>query len=75
MTWTIERVKAELPDVRVSMPDGQVVDAMISGRLEEYPMVSPHGGWPRSAAMIDAGAVVSWSTIVHCLNANKPIRF
>ena len=73
-TWTIERVKAELPDVRVAMPDGKIVDAMIGGRLEKYPTVSPHGNWP-SPGPNYPGSIVSWSTIVHCLNADIPIRF
>ena len=73
MDWTIERVKAELPDVRVSMPDGKVVDAMISGRLEKYPRVSPCGQWLNAPGY--AGSIVSWGTIVHSLNTDQAIKF
>ena len=74
MTWTIERAKAELPDARMAMPDGEIIDVRITGRNERYPQISPFGNWPNSARYT-GGATVSWRTLVHCLNTGQPIRF
>ncbi len=80
MTWTIARVKEELPDVQMAMPDGEVIDVMITGRRERYPQISPLATWNRpsewpNSARYTGGCTVSWPTLVHCLNTNQPVRY
>ena len=78
--WTIQGVKDELPDLQMQMPGGEIIDVMVTGRRERYPQISPlptlkrGNTWPDSIRHT-AGCIVSWSTLVHCLNAGIPVRY
>ena len=65
MNWTIDKVKAELPPVRVRIKPRQIVWCRISGRLNQYASVS-YELWPVW--------YFAWSTIVHALNNDKPLN-
>jgi len=59
--WTIDKVKAELPDVPVSLPDGTIVTCPVRGRNLKFPVLHLPGG----------GTVeVAWDTLARVLNKN-----
>lgn len=61
--WTIEKVKAELPDVKVRI-DTQVKTAQVRGRSLQFPIVGIGShSWE-----------FSWQTITDALNNGKPLR-
>ena len=62
--WTIDRVKAELPNVEVRTNDGRIVSAMLRGRTLPFAVV--HTAY-------DESFEVAWETVAHCLNSHKPI--
>lgn len=66
--WTVEKVKEELPPVKV-LVNGKVYAGEIRGRKLDFPTVffnvngmEVRGKW-------------AWSTICNCLNNNKPLRY
>lgn len=65
MIWTVERVKEELPKVKVRV-NGIVVEANVSGRKLAFTKVwtkENHEGWE-----------YSWAAIVRSLNDDRPLR-
>jgi hypothetical protein len=60
--WTPARVKDELPEVRVQMPNGELCMMRVSGRLMQFAQVSDDRG--RSIPF-------AWPTIAHCLNTGR----
>ena len=64
--WTIDRVKEELPFVQVNL-NGDISNGAVFGRQLQFARV----------AHMKTGMVcdVAWSTIVNCLNGNRPIIF
>lgn len=62
--WTIEKVKKELPPIKVRIKPRQIVWCRISGRLNPYATVS-YELWPPWH--------FTWCSIVHALNNNKPL--
>lgn len=60
--WTIEKVKKELPEVKVNL-NGRVIKGNIRGRKNRFASVSIGScSWE-----------FAWATIVHSLNSNKPL--
>ena len=60
--WTKERVRRELPDIQVRHTNGEVRTGFITGRDNLFGTVAP--------VMVE----VSWATLAHCLNQNRPVR-
>ncbi len=68
-TWNEASVKSELPRVWVRQPNGRVVSGRVTGRCNPFATVY-------IGSMDDTrSAEFSWSTIAHCLNADRPLRF
>lgn len=67
--WTVEKVKAELPDVKVIDPSGLVSTAKVTGRLMPQATVS---------IVCDDGTHINfqfaWTTIVNCLNNGRDLK-
>jgi len=63
--WTIEKVKDELPDIKVTTPVGKVTIGHVRGRKMQFAGVWTDEGFHCEAA---------WSTIVHCLNNDCALR-
>jgi hypothetical protein len=66
LEWTPDRVKQELPEVRVKMPNGELCMMRVSGRLLQFAEVSDDRG--RSIPF-------AWPTIAHHLNTGSGPRF
>ena len=68
MEWTEERVKKELPNIRVKLWDGHEADAQLSGRKLKFAAVTVmvHG------STLDTTA--SWCTIARVLSLGQPLR-
>jgi hypothetical protein len=62
--WTIQRVKYELPTVKVAVGKNQF-EARIVGSSLQFPFVV----WGETNKI-----EVSWQTLVNCLNNNKPVK-
>lgn len=62
--WTADSVREDLPDVRVKVM-GEVKDARVCGRLNQFAMVYLHG-YPASWEF-------SWDAVAHSLNSGKPL--
>lgn len=63
--WTKKRIQDESPDITVR--DGKnILPALIRGKLLDFPVVCWGSAWQYKAE-------VSWSTLIHCLNDNKPV--
>lgn len=64
--WTVESVKAELPNVKVRLMNGEIVTGYVRGRKLKFAQVwtkgDDHDGW-----------IFSWETIVHYLNEDRPL--
>jgi hypothetical protein len=67
--WTIERVKAELPNVPVRF-NGRDYPGTVRGSQELFAKVTaePLRG-------IYCTQEVSWATLARCLNAKRPVLF
>ena len=63
--WDDETVKKLLPDIQVLLDSGEIVTCQIGGRLLPFA-----GAWGRGITGIE----ISWGTIAHCLNNDKPVR-
>lgn len=66
--WTIERVKAEMPEVK-ALYNGEIFLARIAGRQLDFPSLVI---WKDGSAM---SAEFAWETIVHCLNTDSAAVF
>lgn len=68
MTWTIEMVKRDLPDVPVRSGKQRIFKARIVGRLNDYAtlLISSHG--------LPIELAVAWPTIVNVLNRGSAVR-
>ena len=64
--WTIEKVKSELPDVKVKI-DGKIYTGEVRGRLNDFATVT--------VFFLSPGTMFtySWETITRALNNNKPL--
>lgn len=70
MEWTIRTVKAELPDVKVSVSVNgkrEIVKGNVRGRLLDFAQVHALNGL--------LSFEVSWFTVMDCLNDDLPIRY
>lgn len=67
--WTVARVRAELPGVDVLTEGGKRVAGRVCGRENDFPTV-----WVGSGENARS-AEFAWSTIAHCLNTGRPLRF
>jgi hypothetical protein len=69
MSWTVESVKRELPDINVRLPDGLIVRAQTLGR--KLPTcnvwVVLHG--------LNVRQEVAWKTVCRALNEGRPLEF
>ena len=65
-TWTVARVKEELPDVQV-MHHGKVVTMQVRGRKLGFAFVS---------TFMDTSVSLeyAWSTVARSLNTGRPLR-
>ncbi len=73
--WTIAAVKVELPNVKVRIGK-KVVTGRISGRLKQFATVSiTNTGTLHNNSHMWIDREVAWETLVHCLNANRPVIF
>ena len=72
MTWTVQRVKDELPDVEVQSKDYQgkpiTTKCRVHGRMNKFATVRPF--YLGSAKFWE----YSWQTICDCLNSDRPLR-
>ena len=68
MTWTPEKVKDDLPNVKVKFPDGHTMLAMVSGRKLKFAglHVRLHEQW------LTAGRC-SWETLARVLNNGSEV--
>ena len=66
-TWTIERVKAELPSIPM-LYKGKTVVGQLRGRLNAFAGVSVPG-------LPGVRADYSWQTVTDALNAGRPLRW
>lgn len=66
-TWTVQRVKDELPDVmvRVGGRKAQPVKAVVRGRLNRFATV----GFLDSALAVEC----SWDAVANSLNSGQPL--
>lgn len=62
--WTVERVRSELPDVRV-VHNGRESFAVVRGRLLAFARLSTDE--------VPGSVECSWETLVLALNSNRPI--
>lgn len=67
--WTIKEVRDELPAVKVLFR-GTVYKAKLSGRMLTFAYVHPYD---ENNNWVTGAMEVSWETIVHCLNNDRPI--
>ena len=67
--WTVERVKEELPEVKVLIGKKTVVDGAVRGRK------MPFAGVMFSNNGVFVTAEYAWQTIVDCLNDGRPLRY
>ena len=67
--WTVEKVKDELPDVRVQVNKTLILDGRIAGRKLDFASVM----FVNNGVM--ATCQFSWKTIVDCLNGERPLRY
>jgi len=68
--WTDERVKNELPDVKISGENGEIYIGHVQGQGRILPSAKVRftvGG-------LDIAMDFSWDAIAYCLNANIPLR-
>mgnify|MGYP001576593406 CR=1 FL=1 len=68
--WTVDDVKKELPNVKLKLPDGSIVDGILygNGLFVEVTWLDKTYGWMKPIE-------VAWETVVRCLNGNLPIIF
>ena len=66
-TWTIERVKAELPSIPM-LYEGKTVVCLLGGRLNAFASVFVPG-------VPGVRADYSWQTVTDALNAGRPLRW
>jgi hypothetical protein len=67
--WTPQRVREELPIVRLLLPpSGKIVDAYVTGDHPEYATVTADLG------TYACGWIFTWSAIASALNHNQPLR-
>jgi hypothetical protein len=71
--WTVAQVKAKLPAVRVRVGKRNIVDARLSGRLNQFATVSITNNFPRSGVPLFADYQFAWETIAHSLNTGQPL--
>jgi hypothetical protein len=66
--WTVERVKEELPHVRVIFPDGTITTGRVTGRLGEFAAVKVeiHGAW------VGVGGW-AWESVATVLNEGRKL--
>ena len=65
--WTIDSVRAELPDVPVQVSKTTVVMARVSGRKDTYATVRPYAATVLSYEF-------SWAAITHALNNGQALH-
>lgn len=71
--WTVQLVKEQLPDVPVlAGTKGKVAMCRLSGRKLPFAVVS---FGIDGVEGVGGSFECAWETVVHCLNAGKPIRF
>jgi hypothetical protein len=63
---TIEEIKASLPDVKIKLANGEIVMGEVYGRNLDFAKVA-------SRTWGVFGFDVSWHTIQHCINHDRPI--
>ena len=72
MNWTIEKVKNELPDIKINH-HGKIIKGQIKGRKLKFPIVYylRHNNLP----FHDGHEImVSWETVVDVLNHDRAIQ-
>lgn len=65
-TWTAEKVKRELPEVQVRLPNGKIVDAVVRGRNNRFATVG--------TIDLNHSWEFAWKTIAWALNGGTPLR-
>lgn len=66
-TWTAERVKDELPDVKVKLKSGKTVTGKVSGRKNQFANVVVKTGDG------DITEEFAWTTLARALNNNTSV--
>lgn len=69
MFYTIAEVKNQLPNIQAILPNGENINAWISGRENEFATVSI-----RHADDSIRTYEFAWSTLANCLNSDRPVR-
>lgn len=72
--WTIADVKRELPYVRVRVGKRHIIDARVSGRLNQFASVSWANPSPVKGSELFPTYHFAWETIAHSLNTDRPLE-
>lgn len=67
--WDAEKVREELPDVRVKLSSGKIVVGQVKGRELEFAHVIVY----LEDGYVNRNVEVAWSTIADCLNRGSAI--
>jgi len=73
MIWTAAEVRKHLPNVRLRVSPGHIVDARVSGRQLPFARVSVTNSKPRRGVPIFMDWEFSWETIADCLNRGSAL--
>lgn len=73
--WTAERVKRELPCVKMRVSKSKVVDGRLSGRLNAVATVTIHNGLGIGTNPPWVDFHFAWEAIAYSLNSGKPLTF
>ena len=69
--WTVERVKAEMPDIEVKMPTGVTVTAKVCGSKKRFATLKAKSAeW---GVWVTLGEC-RWDVLAHCLNMGRPLE-
>lgn len=66
----VEKVREELPDVRVQLPDGKVVMGMVRGRQNPFATVVIKHFGNKDYIRYEA----AWTTLAYCVQNNLPLK-
>jgi hypothetical protein len=72
--WSVADVKSELPMVRVRVGKRNIIDAKVSGRLNEFASVSWANPSPVKGSDLFPTFHFAWETIAHSLNTGRPLE-
>jgi DNA gyrase/topoisomerase IV subunit A len=72
--WTTEKVKQDLPTVRIAVQKGKIRNGYLTGKDSKFATVHIP---IRAKDCIVSSVVfqVNWDTVTRCLNENKPVIY